>query len=99
MSQQKSFEIEINEIKWNHAGDQFLLTTGNGTLNVLEYPTLKEAVPPIPAHTANCICIEYDPKGKYFATGSADALTNIWHASELVCLRVWSSQYLGDRLC
>jgi len=42
------------------------------------------------AHPANCICIEFDLTGKYFATGSADALVSLWDTSELVCLRTLS---------
>ena len=45
-------------------------------------------MPPITAHMSNVMCLEIDPKGKYFATGSADALVGLWDASEMVCLRV-----------
>jgi THO complex subunit 3 len=31
--------------------------------------------------------INFDPKGKYFATGSADTLTSLWSATELICFR------------
>jgi WD40 repeat protein len=37
---------------------------------------------------SNVMCLEMDPKGKYFATGSADALVGLWDADEMVCLRV-----------
>ena len=42
------------------------------------------------AHPGNCICIEFDPTGKYFAVGSADALVSLWDASELACVRTFS---------
>lgn len=41
-------------------------------------------------HPANCICIEFDPMGKYFATGSADALCSLWDVGELVCVRTFA---------
>jgi len=50
------------------------------------YPDLKSQYV-LSAHPANCICIEFDPTGTYFATGSADALVSLWDVSELVCLR------------
>jgi len=53
---------------------------------VCSYPDLKSQYV-LSAHPANCICIEFDPTGKYFATGSADALVSLWDVSELVCLR------------
>ena len=42
------------------------------------------------AHPANCICIEFDPTGKYFAVGSADALVSLWDVNELACVRTFS---------
>ena len=69
------------------------------------WPELKH-LHTINAHPANCICIEFDKSGKlviivtqnfifpdtsrYFALGSADALTSLWDASEYVCLRTYS---------
>ncbi|CAF4568380.1 unnamed protein product, partial [Rotaria magnacalcarata] len=37
------------------------------------------------AHTGNCICLEFDATGKYFAVGAADASASIWDVSQLVC--------------
>jgi THO complex subunit 3 len=42
------------------------------------------------AHPGTCICIEFDPTGRYFATGSADALVSLWDVDELACLRTFS---------
>jgi len=53
---------------------------------VCSYPDLKSQYM-LSAHPANCICIEFEPTGKYFATGSADALVSLWDVSELVCMR------------
>ncbi|XP_052681797.1 THO complex subunit 3-like [Crassostrea angulata] len=53
------------------------------------YPDLK-LQHTLNVHTASCICIEFDPKGKYFATGSADALVSIWDVKELACIRTLS---------
>eukprot|EP00035_Acanthoeca_spectabilis_P036322 m.38918 g.38918 ORF g.38918 m.38918 type:complete len:322 (-) comp7897_c0_seq1:4644-5609(-) len=84
---QKKNEILVNEIEWNHSGDLFLLTTGDGFVTVLDYPSLEESVSPLRAHTGCTFCIEFDSKGRYFATGGADALVGLWHATELICLR------------
>ena len=40
------------------------------------------------AHTGNCICLEFDTTGKYFAVGAADASASIWDVAQLVCLTV-----------
>lgn len=56
---------------------------------VRSYPELKP-IQSINAHPSNCICIKFDPTGKYFATGSADALVSLWDVEELVCVRCFS---------
>ena len=59
------------------------------SLFLFSYPELT-TVHVTQAHPANCICIEFDPTGKYFATGSADALVSLWDADEIACLRTFS---------
>mmetsp|Transcript_16857 Transcript_16857/g.43849 ORF Transcript_16857/g.43849 Transcript_16857/m.43849 type:complete len:320 (+) Transcript_16857:332-1291(+) len=83
----KSCNMLVNEIDWNHAGDLFLLTTGDGFISVLDYPSLDESMSPLRAHTGCTYCLEFDSKERYFATGGADALVGLWHATEMVCLR------------
>ncbi|XP_074958659.1 THO complex subunit 3 isoform X1 [Phalacrocorax aristotelis] len=58
-------------------------------LHLCSYPELKP-IQSINAHPSNCICIKFDPMGKYFATGSADALVSLWDVDELVCVRCFS---------
>ena len=48
---------------------------------------MEQPVHSIHAHPGNCICIKFEPNGKYFATGSVDALVSIWDAEELYCMR------------
>lgn len=59
------------------------------SLHLRSYPELKP-IQSINAHPSNCICIKFDPMGKYFATGSADALVSLWDVDELVCVRCFS---------
>jgi THO complex subunit 3 len=66
----------VNEFGWNFAGDLFFLTTGQGTVRVLEYPSLKP-VCTIEAHTANCFVLDFDPRGRFMATGSSDAIVSL----------------------
>lgn len=86
---EEQFKFEINEISWNNSNDMFFLTNGQGCINILSYPDL-QPIETLNAHPANCICIEFDPTGKYFATGSADALVSLWDLSELVCVQCFS---------
>ena len=86
---EQQFKFEVNEISWNNSSDLFFLTSGTGEVHVLSYPHLT-SLTTIKAHPATCICIEFDPTGKYFAVGSADALVSIWDANHLCCLRTMS---------
>jgi THO complex subunit 3 len=70
-------------------GDFFFLTTGLGTVEVLSYPSLKP-LDTLTAHTAGCYCIAIDPKGRYFAVGSADSLVSLWDISDMLCLRTFT---------
>ncbi|XP_070539873.1 THO complex subunit 3-like [Ptychodera flava] len=86
---EEQFKYEVNEISWNNDNDLFFLTNGHGCINILSYPELKP-LQTLNAHPANCICIEFDPTGTYFATGSADALVSLWDVEELVCVKTFS---------
>lgn len=85
----------MNEIAWNNTSDLFFLTNGQGCIHVLSYPDL-ELQHTLKAHPGTCICIEFDPTGKYFATGSADALVSLWDANELACLVSVIIKYLEN---
>lgn len=82
---EEQFNFEVNEIAWNNTSNLFFLTNGQGCIHVLSYPDL-ELQHMLKAHPGTCICIEFDPTGRYFATGSADALVSLWDANELACL-------------
>ncbi|KAH7283999.1 hypothetical protein KP509_34G034800 [Ceratopteris richardii] len=85
----RKFPYEVNEMAWNITGELFFLTTGNGTVDVLSYPSLV-TLQNISAHTAGCYCIAIDPTGRYFAVGSADALVSLWDLSEMLCVRTFT---------
>uniref|UniRef100_A0A803MDA8 THO complex subunit 3 n=1 Tax=Chenopodium quinoa TaxID=63459 RepID=A0A803MDA8_CHEQI len=84
----RKFNYEVNEIAWDMTGEKFFLTTGNGTVEVLAYPSLK-ALDTLTAHTAGCYCIAIDPLGRYFAVGSADSLVSLWDIKEMLCVRTF----------
>lgn len=86
---EEQFNFEVNEIAWNKQSNLFFLTNGQGCIHILSYPDL-ELQQVLKAHPGTCICIELDPTGRYFATGSADALVSLWDVEELACLRTFS---------
>ncbi|KAF9181070.1 hypothetical protein BGZ50_005746 [Haplosporangium sp. Z 11] len=82
------FKFEVNEMSWDPSGDLFFMATGHGTVKILEYPSMKE-IHALEGHTANCYCLEFDPRGRYLATGSADALVNLYDLDEYFCVRTF----------
>merc|ERR1712080_200689 len=84
----QKYSYEVNEMAWNQTGEYFLMTTGNGTVDILKFPSLEKAHS-VQAHSAHCYCIEFDPKKRYLATGGADALVSLWDLSEMVCVRTF----------
>ncbi|KAG8176684.1 hypothetical protein JTE90_002676 [Oedothorax gibbosus] len=85
----QQFKFEVNELSWNMDNSHFFLTNGQGCIYILSYPDL-QIRQILNAHPANCICIEFDKTGKYFATGSVDALVSLWDVETLVCVRTFS---------
>ncbi len=63
ISKTQKYSFEVNEISWSNCGNAFFLTTGNGTIEVLQYPTL-ESLHSLKAHTSSCSCIGFAPSGK-----------------------------------
>lgn len=86
---EEAFKFEVNEISWNRTSDLFFLTNGQGCVHIHSYPSM-ELLAVLQAHPGNCICIEFDPTGRFFAVGSADALVSLWDVNELACLRTFS---------
>jgi len=98
------FACEVNEFSWNHTGQLFVITTGNGTLQTYDWNAfLKSAddgnpdggidkfnLDTLEAHSSNCICLKFDPNGKYFAVGSNDALASLWDANSMIPIRTYS---------
>ncbi|TPX50548.1 hypothetical protein SeMB42_g00668 [Synchytrium endobioticum] len=83
---------ETNEFAWNYAGNLLYIAKGadlRGNVEILHYPTLDKSET-IDAHTASCYCIDFDPKGRYWATGSADSLIALWDIEESICIRTFA---------
>jgi len=78
--------FQVNEMAWSRNGEFLLLSTGTGDVEILKFPSM-DRVHTSKAGGGNCFCLEFDPKGRYLATGHADAVVSLWDLSELVCVR------------
>ena len=90
------FENEVNEIAWSAAGDYFLASgagssrsgqitmfkfnTGSWSLNIKSKYVLK-------GHLGSAFTMDFDPTGRYMASGAADAVLAIWELGSLTCVR------------
>ncbi|EEB09109.1 TRE Xcomplex subunit Tex1 [Schizosaccharomyces japonicus yFS275] len=77
---------ETNECCWSFSEDLFYMTTGLGTVQIMEWPSFKK-IHELKGHTANCFAIGLSPNGHNLAVGGADAITSIWDTKEWCCVR------------
>ncbi|KAG5463800.1 MAG: hypothetical protein BJ554DRAFT_6395 [Olpidium bornovanus] len=82
--------LQINEVGWNLRGDRFYLTTGSGSIKLMD-DEQTEAAMSVVGHTASAYCLDVDPTGRYIATGGSDALTAIWDERTFSCVRTIDS--------
>jgi THO complex subunit 3 len=76
---------------WSHSGDLFLLTNGVGRVKIYGWPDLN-LIHTLDAHTSNCFCLEFDPRGRYLAVGGADAIVSLWDLKEWISVRTFDRQ-------
>lgn len=96
---QMKFDREVNAISWNVSGQIFLIATSSengltGPITVIDGKQLTdiEGMDTLDFHRGRCYCVAMDPKGKYFATGAADALIALWDVEELVSIKAFSKR-------
>ncbi|KZF22325.1 WD40 repeat-like protein [Xylona heveae TC161] len=77
-------DVQTNQTTFSHTGQELLLTTGEGKVKILDYPSLSP-LHTLNAHTAACLALELCPRGKYLAVGSSDALVTLWDTQDWVC--------------
>ena len=93
----KKFQYEVNEFAWTSNGSYLFIsmTTSpdHGSVEVMKFSDaaggidMAESVASITAHLSNIFCLKFDPTGRLFATGGADAMVCLWDTEELACVR------------
>ena len=95
---QKKYPYQVNEFGWNVDGSHFFMTAfggdatnkTTGTVEIFKFQEdakLKQEYT-VRCHTAACYCIAFDPTGKLFSVGSADANVSLWTMDDVVCVGV-----------
>lgn len=79
-------QCEVGELVMNKEGDLLFMTSADGKVHILSYPDL-QTLSVIDAFSSPCVCIRFDPTGKYFAIGSNDAIASIWDTENLACIQ------------
>ncbi|KAF2735196.1 WD40 repeat-like protein [Polyplosphaeria fusca] len=78
--------VQTNECVFDWAGKKQFLTTGDGSVRILDYPSFDSWFS-LNAHTSSCTTLSMSPSGEYLATGGNDALVTLWDTSEWLCAR------------
>jgi THO complex subunit 3 len=81
---------QIYHASFNNVGDIVFLAGGDGYITLAEYPSLS-LLERIGSHVRACTSLDFDPRGRYLATGGEDALVNLYDTSEWMCIRTISS--------
>lgn len=79
---------QANQAIFSHSGEELLLTTGEGTIKIFDYPNLK-TIHTLTAHTSSCYSIALSPPGTWLATGGSDALITLWDTTDFVCKKTF----------
>lgn len=90
---------EINEFSWMNDGYLFCVTLGSGEIKFYEWANESEddkekekdaspkCVYTFQAHSSPILSLDFDPRGRLFATGSTDAIIHIWDIQNLLCIK------------
>ncbi|KAF2089069.1 WD40 repeat-like protein [Saccharata proteae CBS 121410] len=89
--------VQTNQTFFSWSGEQLFLTTGDGQVKILDYPSMVgclfsdsifyNTIHTLNAHTSSCYSIECSPTGAYLAIGGSDALITLWDSTDWICQR------------
>ncbi|KAK8156848.1 WD40-repeat-containing domain protein [Phyllosticta citribraziliensis] len=80
--------VQTNQTTFSWSGQELFLTTGEGHVKVLDYPSMTQnVVHTLNAHTSSCYSICYSPTASYLAIGGSDALITLWDTKDWICQR------------
>jgi THO complex subunit 3 len=84
-----SHKYQVNELAFAAGGRLLLQATGSGgEVEALRWPEMRRAGA-LRGHTAPVLSLGVDPKERYIASGGADAVTCLWDAEDMICLRTF----------
>ncbi|KAF2401270.1 WD40 repeat-containing protein [Trichodelitschia bisporula] len=78
--------VQTNQTAFSWSGKELFLTTGDGSVKVLDYPSMNHLYT-INAHTSSCYAIEMNAPATHLAVGGSDALITLWDTTNWVCQR------------
>ncbi|KAF2452400.1 WD40-repeat-containing domain protein [Lineolata rhizophorae] len=78
--------VQTNQTMFSHSGNELFLTTGEGHVKILDYPSM-EVLHTLNAHTSSCLSLDFSPTAAYLAIGGSDALITLWDSYDWVCGR------------
>ena len=81
------FGYQVNDACWNRKGDRFYLTTADGVVQCLHFPTMKP-LHQMRGHTSSVYAMARDPVHDRLAFGGADAMATVWDCDDCVCTTV-----------
>lgn len=77
----------VHGMAFSNSGRELFVTTGEGPVKILDYPTL-ETVHTLAGHSDATYCVAHSPQGTYVAVGGADSIISLWDTSSWHCSRM-----------
>jgi THO complex subunit 3 len=78
--------VQTNQCVFDWSGKRLFLTTGDGCVKIVKYPSFEETYT-LNAHTSACYAVTMSPSGLYLAVGGGDALVSLWDTQEWISMR------------
>lgn len=89
--------VPTNQITFCYSGTKVFVTTSEGKIRILSYPSFKPALSVqhgeeeqefmLNGHTSSCLTAEMQPTARYLATGGSDSIIALWDTNDWLCQR------------
>lgn len=74
----------VHGMAFSNSGHELFITTGEGPVKVLDYPSLQQ-IHTLSGHSDATYCVAHSPQGSYIAVGGADSIVSLWDTSTWHC--------------
>lgn len=75
---------QFNAMAFSNSGRELFVTTGDGPVKILDYPSL-DPLHTLAAHSSATNAVQHSPAGNFIAAGGNDSLVTLWDTADWHC--------------